>query len=401
MTVQGISLEEFTSMPRTAREFSLLKVTGWPETKNGIRKFFLQEGVRSIPRKGRGGGFVYPFQNLPEHRQTEVMCHFIRQGKEKRAQESVQEAIPEKGIDALLYAEAPAFNRKQADKYLSLYQAFGHLKGDELKKALSWKASYSRCKAVFKAYEESGIVGLLGQYGGNRHLSSVPDDAFVFWKSLVMQEGEPSFEYSWKLTAGKFMKSKSELASFPTCDAFLRRLRAEFTESQIFFSRCGEAKWKQKFGFKIERDASKVEANSTWVFDHAQIDVLVFSPKSKAKREKVLAPWCTSCRDYKTGKHLSWFLQEGSPNSDHFLQVFRQGAIRYGLPETVLLDNGKDFRSRDLTGGRSKKGKEESPVEWEKVRNTMALLGVKVRFATPYEPQVKPIERDLVMTTEN
>ena len=389
--------ETFISTPHTAREYASLAVPGYPSSKFRMCELFYKEKVTPYPSQRRGGGHVFWFHDLPEMLRNKIEQHFLHLTKKK---DDATKEISKTKIDTVLYSTAPAYNKKKADKYLALYNDFSHLKGNELKSAIekynqehpAQRTSYPRVKAVFKEYAQSGIVAFLGKYGKNLKNTAVPDDAFNHWRNLIWHEGAPSYEFCWKMTVSRFCTSKDVLAKFPTCAAFVRRLRANYSESSIYFARHGQKKWSQKYGYYIDRDLSNVGAGQVWVSDHAQIDNLVKSDKSKARRQKVLAPWYTGWRDFKTGKHLEGILHEDAPNSDHILQAFYYAAMTYGLPETVLIDNGKDYRVHDFTGGR--RTTKTVKLDAEKSRNTMAALGIKVVFATPYQPQVKPIERD-------
>lgn len=111
-----------------------------------------------------------------------------------------------------------------------------------------------------------------------------------------------------------------------------------------------------------------------WVSDHAQIDVACLSPDGN-----IVFPWVTAWRDYKSGKWLGWILQCGHPNSDHIFQSFYYAAQRYGLPKDIIIDNGKDYRSKDFAGGRQFK------IEADQFKTTCMLseLNVRANFALP------------------
>jgi len=390
----NFNLDKFVGIAHTAQEYATLGLSGYPSSKFRMIELLTKERVPRYPSQRRGGGCVYWFHDLSKKWQEDIIAHFHSHNQNE---DEIRRELSSKEIDSILYAAAPEYNRKKADKYLSLYNDFSHLRGYALKQVIAkyndenkeQRTSYARVKAVFKEYEKTGVAAFLGKYGKNLKNSTVPDEAFAYWKSLVLQEGAPSYEYCWKLTLGRFCATKEQLANFPTADAFIRKLRATHNEAQICLARYGKKKWSQKFAFAIDRDWSNVTAGSVWVCDHAQIDVLCLSDKSKAKREKTLAPWYTAWRDFKTGKHLSGDLYEDSPNSDHILQTFYYAALKFGLPETILIDNGKDFRSKDVTGGRK-----SSKLDAVKATSTMSLLGIKVIFALPYNAQSKPIERD-------
>lgn len=70
-----------------------------------------------------------------------------------------------------------------------------------------------------------------------------------------------------------------------------------------------------------------------------------------------------------------------------FYDLFRD----WGIPDFALLDNGRAFASKQMTGGQKTRFRfKVSPDETDGV---LTALGVKVHWATPYSGQSKPIER--------
>ena len=163
-------------------------------------------------------------------------------------------------------------------------------------------------------------------------------------------------------------------------------------EQSIYLARYGYSAWNTKYGNYIDRNYDNIICGKAWVSDHAQIDVACLSPEGD-----VIFPWVTAWRDYKSGKWLGWLLQYGHPNSDHIFQTFYYAAKAYGLPDSVIIDNGKDYRSKDFAGGRSVMSVDKTQV---KTRSMLAELDVKVHFALPYNAQTKPIERDFLKIKE-
>ena len=128
--------------------------------------------------------------------------------------------------------------------------------------------------------------------------------------------------------------------------------------------------------------------NEIWL----SIDVAVSFNKN------IYFPWVTVFRDVKTSKWLGWFLHIESPNSDHIFQAFYYGVTKFGIPEDVYLDNGKDYRCKDFAGGRNKIVKVNHFTERE--NSLINNLGISVHFALPYNAQTKPVERDFLKIKE-
>lgn len=298
------------------------------------------------------------------------------------------------------YSEAPLWSRIQADKYIDVIQKSLCLRGRALKLFIeNWNknnpdnhTSYSSLIRMRNRYFACGINGLLSRYGNNSGRSIIKDCYFDYFKNLYLMEGAPSLQTCWDLTLGYAMRENGvERVNFPSCSTFKRRLRREVPKQSIYLARYGESAWNRKYGNYIDRDYSSVICGEVWVSDHAQIDVACLTQDGS-----VVFPWVTAWRDYKSGKWLGWILQCGHPNSDHIFQSFYYAVEKYGLPKDVIIDNGKDYRSKDFAGGRQFKVE----TNQRKTRSMLGELNVNVHFALPYNAQTKPIERDFLKIKE-
>jgi putative transposase len=304
--------------------------------------------------------------------------------------------------DAILYANAPNYNKKQADKYLLIINQSMGLKGEELKDWIDeWntknpdeKTSYPRVLDARKKYLEYGIAGILGKYGNNGGETKVENSDYEYFKNLYLKQGGPSAKSCWLYTLGNAARRNPNLDknTFPSSTSFMRRLRAEIPESAVYAARFGHAKWNRKYANYIDRDSSDIAAGELWVSDHAQVDVAVLGPDGK-----IYFPWLTAWTDFKSTKYLGWDLHIEPPNSDHIFISFHRAAKRYGLPADIYIDNGKDYRSKDFAGGRRKIRVEVD----EKIAGSMvSMLGITSHFSLPYNAQTKNIEREFLKNKE-
>jgi len=300
------------------------------------------------------------------------------------------------------FSDVPEWARVQSDKYLPILKECEDLKGTALKgyiekynKEHQDKAtSYPMVIKMRRRYLQEGINGLLAKYGTNSNKSTVRDEDFEYFKNLYLKEGAPSLRSCWDSTFGHALRNNPEVSrtTFPSFMAFKRKLERNVPKQSILLARYGQSAWNRKYGGYIERDYSNITCGKVWVSDHAQIDVACMTSDGN-----VVFPWVTAWRDYKSGKWLGWYLQTGNPNSDHIFQTFYYAADEYGLPEDVIIDNGKDYRCKDFAGGRR-----VIKIETNKSRTTSMLdeLNVEVHFALPYNAQTKPIERDFLKFKE-
>lgn len=295
--------------------------------------------------------------------------------------------------DALDYANAPDYNRRQFDVKSTILHECEGIVGKELEGWVEkWNQSHpgmetSRATIMRdrKAVKEHGMNALLGKYGTSKGRTKALPEWLEYFKFAYLVEGGSPAKSCWLQVVGKYATEET-IDTFPTVEVFTRWLKREVGESAIYYARNGFQKWNRKYAGYIDRDYSKISAGEVWVSDHAQIDIAAES----AKNGKPVFGWITSFIDMKTGKALSSFFHEEAPNSDHIFQAFFLAAVAYGLPKYVYIDNGKDYRCRDFAGGKKHYRLE---VDETRAKGMLLDLGVLPIFAKPYAAQSKTIER--------
>jgi hypothetical protein len=92
------ALCEFACCPHSAREYAEMGLPGFPATKAGTFLRLYGSRVKRHPRKGRGGGYVFWFRDLPSQWQAAIVVHFI--GMDRT--ESIPGGVSRKSIDEIL-----------------------------------------------------------------------------------------------------------------------------------------------------------------------------------------------------------------------------------------------------------------------------------------------------------
>jgi putative transposase len=323
----------------------------------------------------------------------------------EQAQESgaVMSLPDERELDAIIYANAPEYNRKLYDKYLPIIEFCNGYKGAQLRRRIDeWnmitakesdRTSYRRVMRVRQVYAANGASGLIGKYGNRRQATQVPDALYNRYKEYYLVEGAPSSRSCWLRVVGFAQRTDPAFTtdSMPSPQAFQRRLDNDIPESSQYLARYGYKLWNRKYNAYIDRNYDGIRAGECYVSDHAQIDVATMLPNGK-----VCFPWVTAWRDFLSGKWLGWMLHPEAPCSDHIFQAFHTACLQWGLCSEVLIDNGKDYRSKDFAGSR----RHVVGVDENKTTAMLSLLGITPRFALPYNAQTKPIERDFLRIKE-
>ncbi len=344
---------------------------------------------------------LLPGPQLPTVQLTSVEIVSTKTGEVLNSCPAIQPLSYEE-IESEIYAAAPEWAKRQADKYLRIVQATSGLKGAALRQFITeWngqnpdlKTSYDSVLEARKKYAEQGITGLLAKYGHSAGITKVQDEHFNYFKTAYLKEGAPSVKSCWTRTLGyaRSLDPQLRLEVFPSPSAFFRRIECEIPKSSIYMARFGLEAWNRKFAAHIDRDYSQLKPGEVIVSDHAQVDVAVMLPNGR-----VCFPWVTAWRCFKTSKWLSWIHHPEPPNSDFIFQSFYYAVKEYGLPCDVYIDNGRDYKSRDFAGGK-KRGR--VAVDEKKATTMLSLLGITPHFALPYNAQTKPIERDFLRNKE-
>jgi hypothetical protein len=347
--------------------------------------------------KGKGGaGYMIELSSLPLEAQRSYIKQVAAVATPSTA--AILPAISEADRNMKAYNAATASQRAFADKWLLILRDTESMTRKSIDAYVSVRKiqepeltlSRSRIYDMRKRHAAHGLAGLLPNWGKSKGKSSTPDYAYEIFKSAYLKEGAPSVRSCWMQALGAHKIAHPEAQDFPSEKAFERRLVAEIPEESRYLARYGYSLWKRKYQMYVNRNYDDINAGEIWTSDHAQIDVACRLPDGS-----VCFPWVTVWRDFKTGLWLGWMLEVGAGNSDRIFQTFYYAATAYGLPEAVILDNGKDYRSKDFAGGRKIRHETiKIAVDEKKTDAMLSKLNIYAHFANPYGSQTKPIERD-------
>jgi transposase InsO family protein len=230
------------------------------------------------------------------------------------------------------------------------------------------KISYRKLAYWNDKYDKDGIVGLIDKR--NSHIAgtdSIPSEFWELFYALYMTPQKRSVQLCYDKTKKQFPDMKP-----PSYSTITRRVR-QIPEYAILNFRGGKKHLSDKLPY-MERDTSDLASNVCWVSDHHIADVFV-----KNARGKIVRPWITAFQDAKSRKIVAVLVRDSSPNATAIKQALRIGIEKYGIPDEIYTDNGKDYLS--------------SQIDPESPDSILGILGIRVRRAMPYHGQSKPIER--------
>ncbi len=223
--------------------------------------------------------------------------------------------------------------------------------------------------------------------GYNRGQSSIPQKYQDYFSSQYLHQTKPSIQICFNETK---LLANSNGDIIPGIKAF-RLLVKNMDNSMVTRAREGKKAFDDKCMPYIERDYSLIKPNEWWVSDHHLWDIFVRVPDGKGGW-KLERPWGSYWMDMRTRKMMSSIIRTEAPNSDVVLCSFGLGVEHFGVPNGVRLDNGKDFKARDMFYPEGKYICSEEDKE-NISRSLASNLQIAVTYAIPYNAKAKPIER--------
>ena len=168
--------------------------------------------------------------------------------------------------------------------------------------------------------------------------------------------------------------------------ALRRRLEREVSRAAITLARQGEEALGRLRPAQI-RDRAALRALEAVCADGHQFDVFVAWPDGQIAR-----PLFVAWQDLHSGKLLAWRLDRAETAAAYRL-AFHDLLRDYGVPEHVVVDNGRGIASKALTGGCSWRYRGKLRADDPQGLLTQLVGAEHVHWTTPYRGQSKPIER--------
>ena len=221
-----------------------------------------------------------------------------------------------------------------------------------------------------RKYDREGFDGLIDRReGANKGQSAIPVDIWNVFLKLWLIENCTKVQNCYEMTRDYFKGRE-----LPYISAFKRRLE-NVPEAVKTRYREGENAAEDKCLPYIPTDYSGMHSNQEWIADHYVFDVLVVDETGE-----VFRPWLSGWEDRASRRVVGYVINKASPNADIVLDSFARACYQCGIPDNVLLDNGKDYKVYDL-------------LNQDYALFLCNALHIKVTHALPYNARAKPIER--------
>jgi hypothetical protein len=243
-----------------------------------------------------------------------------------------------------------------------------------------WWYGEGALPGVATAHPSDYLPLLAPRYRGRVAGAEISPEAWAMIKADFLRPEQPSISACYRRAQGVAGSRGWQLPSLDTVE----RLIAHLPWQVVTLLREGGEALERKLPH-IERTREFLRALEAVNADGHVFDLMVTLPSGKVGRP-VLVAW----QDISTSKLVAW--RCGETLSSHLVRLaFGDLVERYGVPEHVYLDNGREFASKALTGGTATRYRfrvrDEDPV------GLFTQLGVQVHWTRVYHGQSKPIER--------
>jgi putative transposase len=190
---------------------------------------------------------------------------------------------------------------------------------------------------------------------------------------------------------------EGDLPSYKTVRSWLRSMPPSLTT----YARQGRKAYRERMSPYLTRGYTDVYSNAVWVGDHMIHDVECFNDTfAEVEWGAPIRIRFSAMLDYRSRMYVgaSW-AWEGSSRA--IAATMRRGIAKYGPPECIYVDNGKDYKK--VAKGALPGYLMESPLapqgwwkaEFDSIASTgfLARLGIAVTHCIPHHPQSKHVER--------
>ncbi|MCW1934094.1 transposase domain-containing protein [Pararhodobacter zhoushanensis] len=375
----------------TANELADALLPDVPATQQGVERWAKRVNLRANSqvarrRSGRGGGWEYHWTALPLAARKALLID---------ASVPAQADAVSRGQIWTWFEELPDTVQDKAKHRLTCVQAI-----EALERGLGRDLAIKEV-ARLKGVSARTLWNWMGMVEGVRTDDRLPhlapkhravarkvtraefDEEFFDWLAAdYLRLERPSFSSSYR-RAERVARQNSWVTA---PERTMRRyLDARISQPGQILARMGLDALKRMYPPQ-RRDKTALHALEVVNGDFHKFDVFVRWPGIDAPVRPQMVAW----QDVYSGRVLSWRL-DLTANARAVMLAAGDMIEDWGIPEHILLDNGREFAAKEVTGGSETRNRFKH-LEAD-IPGLFTALGCEIHWATPYAGQSKPIER--------
>ncbi|WP_255202652.1 Mu transposase C-terminal domain-containing protein [Acutalibacter muris] len=240
-----------------------------------------------------------------------------------------------------------------------------------------------------KQMETQGLEALIDKRGkGRKGKSKITEEMWQTFLSYYLDEAQHPIQKCYEYTRLYFQDTAPELvADIPTYSTFWRRIQRDVPEAMEVLGRQGQKAFRDRCTPYIRRTYEAMASNEWWVADNHTFDVITQGGNGQLHRL-----YLTAFFDARSGIYTGWHVTT-APSSQSTLIALRKGILKYGIPENIYVDNGREFLTHDIGGLGHRKKKSKDGEERFEVPPVFERLGINMTNALVRNAKAKIIER--------
>lgn len=237
-----------------------------------------------------------------------------------------------------------------------------------------------------KALKADDLAGLLDNRGAwKKGTSSIPEEAWQCFLSFYLDEAQHPIKACYEYTEMWLQREAPQLLPLPAYASFYRKVQTAIPKPLEIMGREGMKAFRDRCAPYIRRTYEGMASNEWWIADNHTFDV-----QTKGENGSIHRLYLTAFFDARSGIFTGCYVTD-APSSQATLIALRKGIIKYGIPENIYVDNGREFLTFDVGGlghrqKKSTKDKFAPPPVFER-------LGIKMTNAIVRNAKAKIIER--------
>lgn len=244
---------------------------------------------------------------------------------------------------------------------------------------------YRRQRAI-REDDLDGLVDKRGKWRKGR--SSIDETLWQAFLSFYLDENQHPIKKCYEYTKAWARADFPELvADMPCYTTFYRRVQSDIPEAVEVLGRQGEKAFRDRCAPYIRRVYDGMESNEYWIADNHTFDVITMGENGQRHRLYLTAFFDARSGIF-TGCHVTM-----NPCSQATLIALRKGILKYGIPENIYVDNGREFLTFDIGGLGHRKKKPKDGQERFEPPPVFERLGIKMTNAIVRNAKAKIIER--------
>lgn len=397
-----------------AAELAELKLPGLPGTKRKInelaeaQRWVMRSDAAGRPlyrkRAGRGGGYEYHVALLPQPASLEL----IRRGVSPAPKQELRQATAELPKDAdrervwAVFNAQPDTVKAEAKRRLQVIEAVQMLidrTGMTVTAAVTTVAASHKVSAA-TIYTWRGFVAgarlddylprLTPSRVGGGAKAEIDERLWQVFTSLYLAPEKRTWSNAYDIMVRDFATPMG--LTVPHVKTFRRRVEREIDPRVVISRREGDDALRKTLPSQ-RRSVAGLSALQLVNIDGHRWDVFVRWPDGTIAR-----PMMVAIQDVMSRKMLAWRI--GPTESAELTRLaFADLFKNHGIPQGCLLDNGRAFASKWITGGA--KSRFRFKIREDEPTGLLPALSINVHWALPYRGSSKPIERGFKILCEH